>query len=268
VRPRSRRLAPRALWIAAAWLAAPAPVRADPPAMGEAPPPPATAPASDPPLRALTDAEAAPLLEGLKKAAKAKTPADALPAFEALAGVTHPDLEAALAKHLGHPLREVAIRAATEIGRRPSPKTGATLWKGWSLALNDKRPDVRGGILAAMGAAKAPLDGKQYDEVAALWKRAADVPSLVGVATYFRAIATDKRPCRLLAEWLDEPRAGGDPKDGANPPAEWWEARWKLWSAIKGLVAEALKAITGQTFHTTDEAKEWFKKNPSFGVVW
>jgi hypothetical protein len=230
-------------------------------------PPPAAAPKAEAP-RTLTDAEAAPLLEGLKKVGKAKAWADASPAFESLAGVTHPDLEPALAKHLGHAVKEVAIRSATEIGKRPGPKTGAALWKGWTLAVNDKRPEVRGAILAAMGAAKIPLDAKQYVDVEALWRKAPDAQTMVGIATYFLAIGTDKRPSRLLAEWLDEPRAGGNVEDGTNPPAEWWEARWKTWNAVKGVVADALKAITGQAFHSSDEAKEWFRKNPKFGFSW
>jgi hypothetical protein len=273
MRPRSRRFALRATFAAAMTLLLTSAVRADPP-MGGAPAPegkpdakPDAAPKADA-LKTIPDSQAAPLLEGLKKVAKAKTAADALPAFDALAGLTHPDFEAALAKHLGHSLRDVAVRAAAEVGKRPSPKTGATLWKGWTLAINDKRPDVRGGILTAMGAAGIALDGKQYAEVEALWKKAADVPSMLGIATYFKTIATDKRPCRILAEWLDEPRAGGNVEDGSNPPAEWWEARWKTWSAVKGVVAEALKAITGQTFHSKDEAKEWFEKNPKFGFTW
>jgi hypothetical protein len=219
-------------------------------------------------LKVVNAAEAAPLLDGLKKVSKVKNLADAWPAFDALAGLTHPEFEPALAKHLGHSLREVAIRSATEIGKRPSPTTAATLWKGWMLSVNDRRPDVRGAVLSAMGAAGLKLDSKQYVEVESLFRKAADAPSLVAVAGYFKTIATDKRPCRLLAEWLDEPVAGGKIEDGSNPPAEWWQARWNMWNAVKPVAVDALQAITGQRFVATEEAKTWFAKNPKFGFTW
>ena len=94
----------------------------------------------------------------------------------------------------------------------------------------------------------APLDAKQYDEVERIWKMAPNAAAMNAVTGYFTAVRTDKRPCKLLATWLDEPRAASV-HDASNPPAGWWESRWKLWQATKGGAAAALKAITGQTFY-------------------
>jgi hypothetical protein len=241
----------------------PMPAMADPPAMGEAAPP-----GGAKPLALVPDAEVAPLLDGLKKASKARAAADAMPGLDALEGKTHPALEEPLSKLLAHAVEDVAKRAAREMGLRAGAKTGAALWKAYALDANKNRPNVQGAILAALGATGTKLDAKQYDDVEKLWKKAPSNEALQGFARYFELVKTDKRPCRLLAEFLDEPRAGSV-NDGANPPAAYWEARWKQWHAVKPSVVDALRAITGQIFDSTDDAKAWFKAHErEFGVRW
>jgi hypothetical protein len=227
----------------------------------------APAPPAAPALKALTDAEAEPLLDGLKKAWKARKADEALPAIEAVSGVAHPEVEPLLGKLLSHPVTAVAARAARALGDRPSPKVAGTLWRAWVLPLNDRRWEVKTAMLESLARLRAPLDAKQYDEVEKVWKQAPSVEAMNAVSGYFAAVATDKRPCKLLATWLDEPRAGSV-HDAANPPAAWWEARWKLWQATKGGAAAALQAITGQSFETSAQAKAWFDANPKFGVKW
>lgn len=220
-----------------------------------------------PKLRALTDAEVAPLLEGLKKALKAKVLSEAAPALDALAGVTHPDLEPALAKLLGHNLADVAARAARAMGERAGDKTAATLWKAWASPANERRVDVRAAILDAFATMKAPLDPKQYAQVERLFTDAASPAAMDAVTRYFAAVATDKRPCKALALWLDEP-SPANVHDGSNPPKEWWEARWKLWTKTRPGAVAALKAITGQEFESSEQARAWFAANRAFGVRW
>lgn len=64
----------------------------------------------------------------------------------------------------------------------------------------------------------------------------------------------------LLIDNLGEP-VPEDIHDASNPPAEYWEARWKSWSKWRGEVKDALLAITGQRFSTKEEARTWLKKN-------
>lgn len=64
----------------------------------------------------------------------------------------------------------------------------------------------------------------------------------------------------LLLRHLDEPTpANVDAAD--NPPKEYWEARWKSWSAWRAKVADAVFEITGQRFSSAKEAKAWLAKN-------
>ncbi|HVG93849.1 MAG TPA: hypothetical protein VND21_05345 [Planctomycetota bacterium] len=238
------------------------------PRAGDAPPR-AGDPAPSPPpaLRTLTDTEAEPLVAGLKKAVRARKAEDALPALEAIAGVTHKDFDPLLSKCLIHPHATIAEKTAALFGDRPGPKTTGTIWRAWIHPVNDKRWAVKSAMLASLGRLGATLDAKQYDEVEKIWKMAPNVPAMNAVTAYFTAVRTDKRPCKLLGMWLDEPRAGSV-NDASNPPAGYWEARWKLWQATKGGAIAALKAITGQTFDSSAQAKAWFDANPKFGVKW
>ena len=228
---------------------------------------PGAPPVAPPPLTPISDADAAPLLDGLKKALKLRTSGEAQPALDALAGKSHKDFEAALSRLLVHPSVEVAAMAARCLGERAGPKTPATLWRAWMLPVNDKRWVVKAALLDALAATKAPLDARAYDEVESVWRQVPNTETMIAVARYFTVVKTDKRPCKMLAFWLDEPRAGSV-SDASNPPASYWEARWKTWAAVKPAVVDALQAITGQHFDSSEEAKAWFKKNPKFGVDW
>ncbi len=52
--------------------------------------------------------------------------------------------------------------------------------------------------------------------------------------------------------WVDDPN---------NPPASYWEARWKNWQVWEKDAKEALFKITGQRFTTIKDAKAWVSKN-------
>lgn len=71
----------------------------------------------------------------------------------------------------------------------------------------------------------------------------------------------EKAAVPLLLRNLDAP-VPEDVHVLANPPAEYWEARWKAWSVWKSKVKNALFEISGQRFSTAAEAKAWLKKNP------
>lgn len=64
----------------------------------------------------------------------------------------------------------------------------------------------------------------------------------------------------LLVRNLGEP-APENVDDASNPPAEYWERRWKSWQSWRADVKEALLALTGQQFSTAKEAKDWLREN-------
>ena len=71
---------------------------------------------------------------------------------------------------------------------------------------------------------------------------------------------TEKQAWRLLTEHIDEP-GPVDVDSPSNPPAEYWESRWKAWRAWRADVKEALFALTGQRFGSGKEAKTWIRAN-------
>jgi hypothetical protein len=71
----------------------------------------------------------------------------------------------------------------------------------------------------------------------------------------------EKQSIELLLDNIDEPVPQN--VDAANnPPASYWEARWKAWKAWREKVKDALFALTGQRFGSAAEARVWLAKNP------
>ena len=70
----------------------------------------------------------------------------------------------------------------------------------------------------------------------------------------------EKQAWKLVVEHIDEPYPEEiDPL--SNPPAEYWERRWKAWRIWRSDAKEALFAITGQRFSSKKEAKVWIRAN-------
>lgn len=232
-------------------------------------------------VRVLTDEEAAAQIKEIKSLARKRDPAPLLQALEAMGDVTHEDLAAPLLSLLKHKSAPVALRAASLLKvqriekERDRGKLAKAVWKtGWSGRANDRRYAVRGRALRAYAALSGGVvDEGQYREVRKVWQRLigdprdAYAPGMVELCRYARE-AKDKRMCRLLAEEIDTPLAT-DVNSPSNPPAAWWERRWKMWRDYHAEAVEALEVITGETFKTTNDAKEWFQSHESrFGFRW
>jgi hypothetical protein len=61
-----------------------------------------------------------------------------------------------------------------------------------------------------------------------------------------------------------------NPNDPNNPPASWWEQRWKAWKENEKAVHWALsQLVEGETFETTIEAKKWAEAHgKDHGIEW
>lgn len=236
------------------------------PALAEDPPRP-------PEAREATAEEAAAAVADLEAAAKKKKAAEALALLAKAEALRHKDLEKPLQRLLRHAEAAVALKAAELLETRSSPEGAKALWAAsWGQAVNEKRPAVRAKALRALGAAGLVLDKRQGDEVERLWRsiqgnpNRTQAPLLVDVATYVER-AKDKRFARQLAEALDEP-VSGDANSPTNPPASWWEEKWNLWNESKAAVHTALRALTGQDFRTTEQARAWIEEHAKEGFSW
>jgi hypothetical protein len=237
------------------------------------------------PTKDATPEEAAARIVALEAASKKKAK-DVLLELLAWKGLRHESFLKPLTKLLRHENDDVAYRATILLERQkptgPDEKTAAKnvdkalreLWKlAFQQSVNDRRWAVKGGVVKLHGAWGVTLDEKEFDEVKGIWRSSLGnsdprrASALVNVTKYV-GLVKDKRFSRLLAEMIDEPRAG-DVNSASNPPASYWEALWKAWDAMRPHVHAALKALTGQEFKTTADAKKWFEENErSYGFKW
>jgi hypothetical protein len=235
--------------------------------------------------REATDEEAKLLVEALDAVPRKKV-GETLKVLESWKGIRHALLFKPLVKLMKHEDGDVALAAVRLLEhqrpRDPDEKAAAKasdkalreIWKtAFAQSVNDSRHDVKGAVVQVFGAWGTTLDARQFDEVESLWRastgnpEARRVAALVSVVRYVEAVK-DKRFSRRLAEQIDEPRPG-DVNSPDNPPASYWEAKWKAWKELADPVHRALKALTGQDFKSMDEAKKWFKANEKeYGFRW
>lgn len=269
--PWFRRLLP--LLLVMGLLAPAAPVLAeDEPAEGETG---AEGEAETSPLKPADDKEAKALAAEIKKIAKKKNANDVLPVLAKIEGLEHKDFDKVLLRLLKHQSSLVSLKAADMWEWRVRDKKVASkLFKAtWLEKKNAKRFEVNARALKGFARAGIQLDARQFKEVEKAWRWMVGNPderwgnALAAIAGYV-TISKDKRLFRRLADELDEPMAT-NPNSPSNPPASWWEKRWKLWKASKPAVVEALQAITGKEFDKTAEAKAWCEANgKKAGVEW
>ncbi|MDJ0520757.1 MAG: hypothetical protein QNJ90_01640 [Planctomycetota bacterium] len=227
------------------------------------------------PLESVEDKKAKALAAEIKKISKKKNATEVLPVLEKIENLQHKEFEKPLLKLLKHPSSLVSLKVAAMWEWRNHKKVAKKVWAATfgDRKVNKKRYQVKAIVLKSWPRAGLTLNDKQFDEVERSWRwiignpNPTLAPALAAMADYVR-IAKDKRLCRRLAEELDEPMAT-NVNSGSNPPADWWERRWKMWKEAKPAVVEALKALTGQEFDKTAEAKKWFEANEkTFGFKW
>ena len=210
----------------------------------------------------------------LKKAARKKDTKEVLAALEAVTEFHHEDFVKPMLKLTLHKSGTVAATAAKMLIERVDEKGWKSLWKNaFSQKVNKKRYAVRSIVVVGMGRKGMELDKKKYGDVEKDWRfmvgnpKASFAGPLANYTNYFR-LTKDKRHCRKLAEELDEPGAT-NVNSPSNPPAEWWERRWKMWKPMHTYVVRCLKELTGQEFDSHQQAKEWFEANEkTFGFKW
>lgn len=234
----------------------PAPV----PAPADARPAPAAAPRV---VEVLDDKAAKEVAAELEKAVGGSASlADKSRALDRIDGSSHTRLLKPLA-NLVEKDKSLVIRKRAAVLLRDQPKDDAMA----TIRALLKSPRVRPqpGVLAELvrGMSLCGYDPKSWREIDGLFE--ADYqPERVPLQEALLELITahkEKQAIELLLRNLDEPTPE-NMHDADNPPKEYWEARWKAWSVWKSKVKDALFAITGQRFSTTNEARAWLQKNP------
>lgn len=227
-------------------------------------PTPATAPAAPlPTLPALDDAAAKSALARFQEAMKG-TPsmADKNSALQHLAQGAHKTFVKPLGRVVETDKSVVIRKRAAEILAQQTPKEARP--ELLRLLASSKVGD-NAAVLAEVvrGVARCDYQRSDWEKIGSQFERdyAADRVPLQEAILDLVIQHKEQRAIDILLRNLDEP-APANVDDPTNPPAEYWEARWKAWRAWRGRVKEALFQITGQRFSTASEAKAWLRKNP------
>lgn len=202
----------------------------------------------------------AALAEWKKLPAKA-TLAERLGAVEALTRGAHETLVPVLDKLVrSDPSLAVRKKAAEALGQQPAKKAYPAVTKLLDDAAVTKTTELVEPLVRALG--ELGYTDKDWPRLETLF-RAGYGQDRVGLQRAIIALADkhkEKAAVPVLLENLDEP-IPSDEHGADNPPAEYWEARWKAWAVWRDEIRAALLSITGQKFGSAAEARAWLKMN-------
>lgn len=152
-------------------------------------------------------------------------------------------------------------RAAELIANQPAADANGTIRKLLKSPKVGGQPAVLAELVRALS--RCGYQPAQWAEIGDLFEREYSAERVPLQEALLKLVETHKeaRALPMLLRNLDEP-VPSDEHAADNPPAEYWEARWKAWQAWREKVKDALFAITGQRFSTAAEAQAWLQKNP------
>lgn len=235
-----------------------------PPPAPKAEPPPAAAPAAAPAVvEAWTDKVARPAADTFAKTMKG-TPSlqEKTKALDALATGSHKLLVKPLATVVETDKSVVIRRRAAELlANQPAIDAAPTILKLLKSPKLGAQLAVQADLVK--GLSRCGYQASHWKEIADLFELdySADRVPLQEALLALIETHKEKQALPLLLRNMDEP-APKDEHAGENPPAEYWEARWKAWAIWRAKVKDVVFAVTGQRFSTAAEAQAWLDKNP------
>jgi hypothetical protein len=226
-------------------------------------PPRAETPAAAPAVRLLPDSDAKAAIASFQKALAGNASLAAKTrALEQLAPGAHPLFVKPLGKVVETD-KSIVVRkqAATLLAQQPAKQTKPELMRLLKSDRVQSDPPVVATLIG--GLARCDYQPKDWQLIDGMFEReySADRVPVQEAILELVARCKEKQAVNLLLRNLDEP-VPANVDDPSNPPAEYWEGRWKAWQVWRGRVKEALFALTGQRFSTATEARAWLRKNP------
>ena len=216
---------------------------------------PAPAPAQDNPTdepQPMEDADARKLLRELDKSIKSKEPRLRMEAVKTLASHQNEQFIKPLAKLCKDKDVKVVEAAIGALGNQPFKKSQDALIK---LVRNPRYAfDETLGPELMRSLGKVGWSKSHYEILRDLFDDA-DKKTKKAMFEMFAA-QKEVRAFSLFADNLEEPRPA-NVNSPSNPPASYWKKRWEEWSYYKAVVRKGMTTLTGQSFATTKDAKEW-----------
>lgn len=215
-------------------------------------------------VTALDDKTAKQKLDEFTKVQKAANSlVDKNRALELIAGGSHKTFVKPLAAIVeADKLVVIRKRAAELLAAQPAADANPAIRKLLKAAKVGAYPTVQAELVK--GLAQCGYDKAHWADIADLFEREYQLERVTLQEAILDLVARhrEKQAVDMLLRNLDEPAPSGDVHAGENPPAEYWEARWKSWKAFRPKVQETLFVLTGQRFSEAKEAKAWLQKNP------
>lgn len=175
--------------------------------------------------------------------------------------------------HRDEQVQAHALRAAASHEMADEAKTVLKILKKSKKSRKGRKKedgDVSGYVAAAAidFLARLAIEGAEDEVLEHLQRlflvetrmRASYAPDLVKAAVHYLGQMKTKSAVPQLVEMVKEPYPE-NPNSASNPPASYWEARYKIWQASEGWVRWALKEITDQEFRTHREWAAWLDAN-------
>jgi hypothetical protein len=150
----------------------------------------------------------------------------------------------------------VRAEAAKTLGKQQFAKSLPVVTQGLERARKNEDHVVALALVEAIE--RLGYDGKLFDELCDLFNDEATEARVQQRVIQLFDKAAEKRAFKLLVDNLDEP-APVEVDAADNPPAEYWERRWKKWAVWKADVSKALKNLAGIEFKEASFHKRWVR---------
>lgn len=212
----------------------------------------------DPKVTAVEDPEAKLLLQKLDEAGdlakKEKSPTPLVEAIQPLVERRHEDFVKDLEKLVNHVAPEVRLVAVKALASQEGKKVGPKLLSVVTSKANDDHSEI---VAAAIGG----LRRQKFDhpavmkELESLFRKQLDTLVMKECARYFGDLKK-LDAFNMMLFWVEAPQPA-NVNSGSNPPASYWKRMWEIWDGIKEAVWVALYDMTGKTFRTEREWRDW-----------
>ena len=157
--------------------------------------------------------------------------------------------------------KSVKQAAIAAIGNQPPRQARSALNMLLKKTSITSEPNITAAIIKAFD--KGSYQVKDYKTFKGLFERSlADQRCVAAQIAILELFGHQKevQAAQYLSMHIDAPEPAWV-DDASNPPASYWEARWKNWQKWRNHLKEALFQITGQRFASNKEARAWLKKN-------
>ena len=216
-------------------------------------------------LPAMSDRDARTAVRNFKRAIKGKrSMAERMKAVEALATGSNKALVAPLSTVIASDKWVlVRKRAAEALSLQPAKQAQPAILKLLEGKGKQGKPAPPVMVSLVDGLSRVGYRPKDWKLLEKMFERdyAAERVPLQEAIINLVIAHKETQAIDMLLENLDEP-APVDVDSPTNPPASYWEARWKAWRVWRPRVKEAVFVLTGQKFSTAQEARNWLRKNP------